>query len=83
MKIIIEPCSNGAFVITDDGENEHRAVYKFDETNVMGLQELLYDIRDEFISGSKYDKMRVQVSIEHGNSYECDGCDICGIGETK
>jgi hypothetical protein len=83
MKIIIEPCSNGAFVIIDDGENQEKSIYKFDETNVMGLQELLYDVNDTLNLSGRYDKMRIKVNIEHGDKYECDGCDICGIGENK
>lgn len=80
MKLIIEPCSNGAMLIEDDGENERRTVYLFDEENIGGLQGLLYDIRDFFNAGSKHDKIRVQINLEHGSNYECKGCDICGVG---
>lgn len=79
MKITIEDCRNGAYVIFDDGENQDRYAYRFDEDNLDGLQEMLYDIKEQFYTGSKHDRFRVHVVVEHGTEYECKGCDICGI----
>lgn len=83
MNISIETCTNGAYLVFDDGENQDRYAYRFDESNLAGLQEMLYDIKEQFYPGSKYDKFRVHVVLEHGSDYECKGCDICGIKGDK
>jgi len=41
MKITIESCKNGAYVIYGDGKNENKIIYKFDEESLGGL-EFLY-----------------------------------------
>jgi hypothetical protein len=79
MKIIIEYCSNGASTVFDDGEIQDKIVYKFDESDLSGLQELLYDIKEQFYPGSKHDEFRVHVSLEHGTDYVCKGCNICEV----
>jgi len=79
MKITIEDCRNGAYATFDDGENQDRFAYRFDEDNLSGLQEMLHDIKEQYYPGSKYDQFRVFVTVEHGTEYECKGCDICGF----
>jgi hypothetical protein len=79
MEIKIIPCKNGAYAVFDDGENETKTAYRFEEDNPSGLQELLYDIKELFLPGSKYDQLRVHIVLKHGTDYGCTGCDICGI----
>ena len=79
MEIKITSCKNGAYAIFDDGENEERFAYRFDEDNLNGLTEMLWDIKENFEAGDRYSQFRVVVSVEHGDKYECSGCDICGI----
>lgn len=78
MKITIETCKNGAYVIFDDGENEDKMSYQFDEENLDGLHELLYNIEETVgVMSSRYSEKRIRISIEHGDKYECKGCDLC------
>lgn len=78
MKITIKPCRNGATVSYDDGENENSEAYKFDSEELDDLRHLLYDIVEVLgYYGSKYDRERLYIKIEHGRDYECEGCEIC------
>jgi hypothetical protein len=83
VKITIESCKNGAYAIFDDGENQEKLAYKFEDENPAGLQELLYDVKETLFCDSRYSQLRVFVSMEHGDKYECKGCDICGIKGEK
>lgn len=83
--ITISWALNGAIVkfkgLADEGTDEivSSMVYKFEDGDLKGLQDLLNDIVDKVYAGCKYDKERVMVKIEHGSDYECKDkdCKIC------
>lgn len=75
--ITIKQISNGCVV--KFGSSEQQA-YIFGLDNLSGLQEMMYDILEEIEpTNSRYSKQRLQVSIVHGDKYECKDkkCDIC------
>jgi len=92
MKIIIRRIENG-FIITDLSEQDEAgdtrpviSCIEIDEDEEIGhttpraIQKLFWKLMDllgEF--GSKYDKERVTIRLEHGDDYECKDpkCDIC------
>ena len=76
MKIVIETTSNGSVVKYP----ENKVSYKFEENDLEGIQEMLYDILEEVsLCTSRYDKERIQIKIVHGDKYECKdkNCKIC------
>jgi len=77
--IRIEPVINGAMVDIDD---EGKVVYKFDEDNPGELIDMLYYLADCFYSTGRYDEKRINISLVHGDKYECKDkkCDICERG---
>lgn len=80
MKIEIEKANNGAILKTDDKDDFSTDIYKFDDDNLDGLVEMLYEICD-FVGqmGDRHDKLRIRISVLHGDKYLCmdKKCDIC------
>jgi hypothetical protein len=77
VKIIIEIISNGVVVKYPD---EDKISYVFDNDKPEQCVEMLYNILDTLgMSGSRYDKKRIYIKIEHGDKYECKDkkCEIC------
>lgn len=71
----IERADGGA--VLHSGEDSE--VFKFDEDDPSGLQDMLFRIKELFINDSRYSKFRVQTLIRHGDKYECKDpkCKIC------
>ena len=76
--IKIKSVANGA--VADDGEQSQ--AYIFGAEDLDGLRDMLFDIKDTFYTGSRYDRERIQVSIVHGDKYECKDakCEVCTNG---
>ena len=84
-KLTIELTENGAIVTIKghydftDGK-ESKRVYEFDEESKEGLLNLLYEV-DRFcmIDEGKYSKERVDITLIHGEKYECKdkNCELC------
>jgi len=68
---------------TDDGlPIPRQAVVQEDEQHenpeAQAAADMLWQVLEFFnILGSKHDKHRVRVKIEHGHGYECTGCEVC------
>ena len=79
MKIVItlDTAINGATVKYP----EDKVVYKFEADDLDGLQEMLFDIKEQVQPpDSKYNKERVFISREHGSGWKCKdkkNCTIC------
>ena len=84
----IETHKNGAtirvFEIDEQGQTQVDSwVREFDAEHLSGLEELLYEVKDELgFIGSKYDQQRIEINVVHGSSYECTDsrCKICREG---
>jgi len=83
--IVIEPISNGAIVINQEGSKE---AFVFEtpcsgsSDELEGAVSMLYSITEQIgLCGSKYDKNRIRIKLEHGHGYECTmkkgKCPIC------
>ena len=76
MTITIKTLANGATV---NIPGESGTVYKFQDEEMGGLAEMLYDIADAIEPGSRYSKERVRVKIVHGDKYECPDRKSCAV----
>ena len=89
MKLTIHPASNGATLIVDLQEADCSPisqVYEFEDGDgsIDGLVGLLYAVAEQLGAvGSKRDRARIRINVEHGWDYLCTEpkCDICGKKE--
>lgn len=72
MKLIIELTNNGAVVEKKTGEKEFdtKMSYVFDECDLDGLKEMLWDISDECVQYDKFAEKTIKIDIGHGSKYE-------------
>ena len=77
MKLTIESAENG-FLIKGK-EDCNGLPTKWVTTNDLdGQKEMFFTILEYFgLSGNRHDKERLAIKIEHGEKYECEGCEIC------
>ena len=83
--IVIEPVSNGAVLTNQEGIKE---VFVFEapctgcSDELSGAVHMLYAIAEQMgLTGSKWDKERLTIKLEHGRGYECKlkkkDCNVC------
>lgn len=77
--IIINEAENGAMVTINDTESINATVYEFDEDNQQGLVNLLYEIVNKIGCIDGFNKETINISVEHGDEYDCNdkSCKIC------
>ena len=74
----IKHASDGAIMyLFGDNKIIESNVYDFSNGHPGAMMAMLYDIRDQFLNQTRYDKQRVMIRIEHGDKYDCKGCEIC------
>lgn len=80
--LTITKAQNG-FILhwTEEGVLKSTVVEEHDteDGEAAATQKLLWAVAEHFgYYGSKHDKVRTVVRLEHGSNYDCKGCDVCG-----
>lgn len=49
-----------------------------ESSEAKAAHDLLWEVLEYFgVFGSKHDRVRPRVKLEHGDNYECKGCEVC------
>ena len=78
--ITIKTTDNGAIVkVTGQYDENFERSYVFDEENMEGMEQLLWDLLDPIHLFGKYSKERISITRVHGEKYDCEekDCKVC------